>query len=300
MGTAAITAVGDRARGGRVGVQEVLAGTSTVTSRLLLRAAAERGGPEAVERALSRAGLAGEAAQLHSLRGRVSYEVKLRLFDAVAAEVGDRRIGLALADAALTDPALGPLRGAVRAMGSPATVLRQVSRISTRLDTAAVFRCTESSDGRAELVWQVLAPHRPNRMDCDYNIGMLMQAPVLFGRPPARVEHLACQVDGASACSYTVTWRPLGSTSRWRRRRRPQPVVQTAACPGDEQLTALREAGDDLPADATLEATLQRITEQADRVVHGPGHLLDVRLPHGARHLRARGLGRAVLQHLGD
>src|SRR4051812_43359433 len=279
-------------------VQEVLAGTSAVTTRLLLRAAAERGGPEAVERALSRAGLAGEAAELHSVRGRVSYEVKLRLFDAVAAEVGDPRIGLALADAALTDPALGLLRGAARAMGSPTAVLRQVSRLSTRFDTAAVFRCVESTDGRAELVWRVLSPHRPSRMDCDYNIGLLMQVPVLFGLPPARVQHVGCQVDGAAACSYTVTWHPLGSTSRWRRR--PQPVVETATCPGDEQLRALREAGDDLPAGATLEATLQRITEQADRVVHGPGHLLDVRLPHGARHLRARGLGRAVLQHLGD
>src|SRR3954451_11693603 len=254
MGTAAITAVGDRARGGRADVQEVLAGTSTVTTRLLLRAAAERGGPETVERALSRAALAGEAAQLTSLRGRVSYEVKLRLFDAVAAEAGDPRIGLALADAALADPALAPLRAAVRALGSPATALRQVSRISTRLDTAAVFRCAESSDGRAELVWRVLSPHRPNRMDCDYNIGMLMQVPVLFGLPPARLEHLAWQGDGASACSYTVTWHPLGSPSPWRRwRRRPQPVVQTAACCGDERLRALREASDDLPPDATLE-----------------------------------------------
>src|SRR3954471_13062085 len=149
MGTAAITAVGDRARGGRMDVQEVLAGTSTVTSRLLLRAAAERGGPEAVERGLSRGGLAGGAAQVGSLRGRVSYEVKLRLFDAVAAEVGDPRISLALADAALTHPALGLPRGAGRAMGSPTAVLRQVSRLSTRFDTAAVFRCVESTDGRA-------------------------------------------------------------------------------------------------------------------------------------------------------
>ena len=62
-------------------VQEGLAGTSTVTTRLLLRAAAERGGPTAVERALGEAGLAGEGAMLRSLRGRVSYETKLRLFD---------------------------------------------------------------------------------------------------------------------------------------------------------------------------------------------------------------------------
>src|SRR4051794_41232999 len=184
MGTAAITAVGDRARGGRMDVQEVLAGTSTVTTRLLLRAAAERGGPEAVGRALSRAGLAGEAALLHSLRGRVSYEVKLRLFDAVAAEVGDPRIGLALADAALADPALAPLRAAVRALGSPATALRQVSRISTRLDTAAVFRCAESSDGRAELVWRGVSPPPPQRVGRGYQTRQPVAGPGVLGPAP--------------------------------------------------------------------------------------------------------------------
>src|SRR3954451_4048393 len=180
MGTAAITAVGDRARGGRMDVQEVLAGTSTVTTRLLLRAAAERGGPEAVRRALSRAGLAGEAAQLNSPRGRVSYEVKLRLFDAVAAEVGDPRIGLALADAALADPALGPLRGAVRALGSPATVLRQVSRISTRLDTAAVFRCTDSSDRRGGGGRAGVGPPPPPPGGCGFNIRQLVAGAGVF------------------------------------------------------------------------------------------------------------------------
>src|SRR4051794_19771034 len=180
MGTAAITAVGDRARGGRADVQEVLAGTSTVTTRLLLRAAAERGGPEAVERALRRAGLAGEAAQLNSLRGRVAYEVKLRLFDAVAAEVGDPRIGLALGDVALTDPALAPLRGAVRALGSPATVLRQVSRISTRLDTAAGFRCTDSSDRRGGRVLQGGAPPPPRPRGGGSNTPRPLQPPPPF------------------------------------------------------------------------------------------------------------------------
>jgi hypothetical protein len=92
-------------------VEDALAGTSTVTTRL------------------------------HSLRGRVPYAAKLRLFDAVAAEVGDSRIGLALGRTAVVDPVLAPLRAAVRALGSPAAALRYVSRISTRVDSAGVFRC---------------------------------------------------------------------------------------------------------------------------------------------------------------
>ena len=187
----------------------------------------------------------------------------------------------------------------VRAFGSPAGVLRQVSRISTRLDTSAVLRCLRAENGRAELTWRVLPPQAPSRIDCDYTVGMLMQVPVLFGLPPARVEHLTCQVDGAHACSYTVTWRPWRRTAPWRRRPQGLPIDAPVVREADG-LLALQEVVDGLPRQAPVEATLDRVTAEADRVVHGPGHLLDVRLPQGARHLRARGLGRTVLEDLGD
>ncbi len=275
-----------------------LAGTSTVTTRLLLRVVAERGGERAVERVLERAGLADRRAQLQGLRGRVSYPEKLGLFDAAAQELGDPRIGLALGRAAITDPAVVALRRVLTAFGSPAGVLRQVSRLSTRLDSSAVFRCESATDGAAELTWRVLPPHHPSRVDCDYNIGMLRKAPVLFGLQPAVVEHWTCQVDGAPRCEYTVTWQEEARPRRrWRHRHRPASprTVPAPVADAEERLHDLQEAATDLFAGDSLEDTLDRVASRADRAVHAPGYVLDVRLPHGARHVRSRGLGSSVV-----
>lgn len=144
-----------------------LAGTSTVTTRLLLRVVAARGGQDAVDRVLDGAGLTDRRAVLQSLRARVSYPEKLRLFNAAAEELGDPRIGLALGAAAMSDPAVRALRRVLTSFGTPAGLLRQISRISTRLDTAAVFGCESAVNGAAQLTWRVLPPHHPGRVDCD-------------------------------------------------------------------------------------------------------------------------------------
>ncbi|MGY1708928.1 EAL domain-containing protein [Geodermatophilus sp. SYSU D00758] len=286
-----------------MGEADALAGTSTVTTRLLLRVVAARGGEGTVERVLGRAGLADQRALLESVRGRVSYPEKLRLFDAAAEELGDPRIGLALGRAAVSDPGVAALRRVLRTFGTPAGLLRQVSRISTRLDTSAVFRCESAADGTARLTWRVLPPHRPGRVDCDYNIGMLCKAPVLFGLPPAVVEHWTCQVDGAPQCEYTVSWQQHASP-RWRGRRRHRPTprraVRTPVADAEERLHDLQETATDLLSGDSLEDTLDRVAARADRAVHAPGYVLDVRLPHGKRHVRSRGLGSSVLAALGD
>ena len=287
-----------------MGVAAALAGTSTVTTRLLLRVVAARGGEGAVDRVLERAGLAGQRTLLQSLRGRVSYPEKLRLFDAAAEELGDPRIGLALGTAAMSDPAVVALRRVLRTFGTPAGLLRQVSRISTRLDTSAVFRCESAAGGTARLSWRVLPPHSPGRVDCDYNIGMLRKAPVLFGLEPAVVEHWACQVDGAPQCEYTVTWQE--SHPLLRRRgggRHRQALLSRENAPvadAQERLQDLQGAVTDLLSGDSLEETLDRVAERADRAVHAPGYVVDVRLPHGRRHVRSRGLGSSVLAALGD
>ncbi|HYH24415.1 MAG TPA: EAL domain-containing protein [Blastococcus sp.] len=285
--------------------QKALAGTSTVTTRLLLRVVAEQGGDSAVQRVLDAAGLAGQRSQLLGLRGRIPYPVKIRLFDAAVQELGNARLGLTLGTAAVADPAVAALRRVVTAFGSPAGVLRQVSRLSTRLDSAAVFRCVSAGRGAAELTWRVLPPHHPSRVDCDYNIGMLRQAPVLFGLRPAVVEHWSCQVDGASECTYTVTWQEHGTFPRWRRwlSRRPAPAgYGTAAEHGtaaaEDRLRELQQVATDLVRGDSLEDTLDRVASRVDRTVHAPGYLLDVRLPHGGRHVRTRGTGASVLAAL--
>ncbi|MGY1690165.1 EAL domain-containing protein [Geodermatophilus sp. SYSU D01105] len=283
---------------------QALAGTSTVTTRLLLSVVAAQGGECAVERVLDRAGLADQRALLQSLGGRVSYPAKLRLFDAAAEELGDPRIGLALGNAAIADPAVMALRRVLTTFGTPAGLLRQVSRVSTRLDTSAVFRCESAVNGTAQLTWRVLPPHHPGRVDCDYNIGMLREAPVLFGLPPAVVEHWTCQVDGAPQCEYTVTWQEQHASSRWRGRGRSRWTLRgtghAPAADAEERLHDLQEAATDLLSGDSLEDTLDRVAERVDRAVHAPGYVLDVRLPHRKRHVRSRGLGSSVLAALGD
>ncbi|MGY1724065.1 EAL domain-containing protein [Blastococcus sp. SYSU DS0533] len=276
-----------------------------MTTRLVLRVVTARGAGGAAERVLERAGLADRRTSLQSLRSRVSYTEKLRLFDAAAEELGDPRIGLALGEAAMSDPAVTALRRVLTTFGTPAGLLRQVSRISTRLDTSAVFRCESAADGTAQLTWRVLPPHHPGRVDCDYNIGMLREVPVLFGFPPALVEHWSCQVDGAPRCRYTVTWQEeQPSRSRWRVRGRPRPTskgtAHAAVAETAERLHDLQEAVTDLLNGDSLEEVLDRVAERADRAVHAPGYVLDVRLPHGKRHVRSRGLGSSVLAAIGD
>jgi diguanylate cyclase (GGDEF)-like protein len=276
-------------------------GTSTIVTRLILGVVAEEGGEQAVDRVLDRAGLLAQKVLLQSAHGRVPYSVKLALFDAVVGELGDPRIGLRVGAVALGDAALAPLRAMTRAVRSPAAVLRHVSRVATRLDSAAVFRCVSAGAGEAELAWHVLPPRRPTRVDCDYNVGMLAQAPALFGLPPARVTHTVCQVEGAPECEYTVTWRerPAGALwRRWRRRSVADVRRQDEAAQAAERLRGLHVAAMDLVSGASLEETLDRVAERADGAVHARGHLLDLRLPNGVRHVRGRGVDPAVLDAL--
>lgn len=268
-------------------------GTSTLSTRLILRLVAEEGGEQAVDQVLGEAGLSAEKAHLRSAHGRVPHSVMLTLFEAAARELGDPRIGLRLGAVALADPALAPIRALTRVLGSPAAAFRHVSRVSTRLDSTAVFRCVATGSGEAELAWHVLPPRRPTRVDCDYSIGMLEQTPVLFGLQPARVAHEACQVDGAAECKYTVTWREHRAGAMWRRWRGLSVAAasrQDAVWHAEERLRGLRSAASDLVSGASLEETLDRVAERADGAVHARGHLLDLRLPKGVRHVRSRGL----------
>lgn len=285
------------------GITRAVPGTSTVTTRVLLHVVAEEVGPEGVDRVLERAGLSEQAAQLESVGGRISYPDKLRLFESAAAELADPRIGLRLGPASFRDPAIEPLRRLGRATGSPAAAYRGISQFSTRLDSAAVFRCDRAEQSSASLTWKVLPPHSPSRIDCDYNVGFLAQIPVLFGLAPARVEHgTICQLDGGPECIYDVTW----TAPRLQRLRfllgklkaeKPSTGRRSTA---EHRLRTLEGAASDLVSTAPLEEVLDRVLVRADSAVHAPGHMLAVRLPAGGRHVRIRGTGSVLAAELED
>lgn len=81
------------ARGTSRGGREVVPGTSTQTTRLVLQIVAEHAGQDGVRRVLDRAG--GQAA-FQTAGGKISYPDKFRLFEAAAAELDAPRHGLRL------------------------------------------------------------------------------------------------------------------------------------------------------------------------------------------------------------
>ncbi|XAS64282.1 EAL domain-containing protein [Micrococcaceae bacterium Sec5.8] len=278
-------------------------GTSTVITRILLQVVAQQVGAEGVDRVLERAGLRDQEQQLGSVGGRIPYPDKLRLFQCAADELADPRIGLRLGPVLLRDPAIEPWRRLGRSTGSPAAAFRGISRIATHFDSASVFSCDWAAEYSASFTWKVLPPFKPNRIDCDYNVGFLAQMTVLFGLPPARVEHAgSCQLSGAPECVYYVTWTagPLKRlrllAGRLKRGRRAVDRRLTAK----RRLRTLEGAASDLVSSAPLEEVLDRVLARADSAVHAPGHLLAVRLPGGGRHVRVRGMGDVLAAELDE
>jgi diguanylate cyclase (GGDEF)-like protein len=274
---------------------------STATTRLLLQVVADQLGPAGVERVLQRAGMRPQKTKLRGLTGRIPHAVKLRMFDAAAAETSNSRIGLLLGPAAVRDQRLAPLRALAKAHGSPAAVLENASKLTTRLDTSTVARAEQVTDGGAVLVYRALPPHLPHRVECDYRFSMLSQVPVLFGLSPAEVVHDVCQLDGAPECRYHVTWKER-LFQRFRtprldgRKKRQAHELESA----ERRLYALQGAATDLTSGESLEDVLERIVSRANVAVHAPGHLLAVTLPDGTRHISCRGTGALLADALGS
>jgi diguanylate cyclase (GGDEF)-like protein len=259
--------------------------TSRMTVSLMLDYVREQAGDAGVERLLER--LAPEAAEVvrHGT-GPVSHTVKESLFQAAADILDDPRVGRAVGASILRSSVVTGLAPLVHAFGTVEGVLANLSKISTRFDTAAVLRCERGTSGSMQLVWQVRPPHRAFRADCDYNIGLFTQVPVLFGLEPATVSHTDCQVDGGAACHYTVSWRPR---RRLLGRHRTDELAE-ALTTTTRGLELLQDAAADLVAEGDTRAVLERILQKVRLTVHAPWHVLAVRLADGTLHTLALGV----------
>ena len=104
--------------------------------------------------------------------------------------------------------------------------------------------------------------------------GLLTRIPVLFGLPPAVIRHRECQVRGAEACIYELSW------SRYRRlRNRRDASFRNAEEVVLEQLRVLQESVTDLVTEEDVDALLDRVAVRARSTVHAPAHLLVARWP---------------------
>jgi diguanylate cyclase (GGDEF)-like protein/putative nucleotidyltransferase with HDIG domain len=181
--------------------------TSGLTSAMLLDYLERTGGRPAVAEVLRRTGLERCEAELRDENSWFSWETKIALFEATAEVLDDPDFLSGLAAHALDSNVAGGLKVALRTLGSPQLVFRNIVRANARFVRSHVLEVLELSEGHAVLRFATIGePPRAHRLDCDYAVGLLAIIPELFGLPKARVSHAQCAAEGADACVFELHW----------------------------------------------------------------------------------------------
>jgi len=182
--------------------------TSGLTSRLILAYVEREGGPSAVREVLERCGCLQDEARLRDETAWFDFDLKLRLFDAAAAVLGDPHAARHVGEAAIEINAFTGLKLALRTFGAPRMVYANLASTASKFTWAHSLEVEELSANFARLRYTDISGVGYHRIDCEYTIGLFACVPEMFGRLPARVRHSQCGVEGASACVYEVSWEP--------------------------------------------------------------------------------------------
>lgn len=180
--------------------------TSGMTSKLVLSYAERRGGPEAVKEILRRGGLADREEEFRDEGSWFSYGAKMRLFDATAKVFEDPRVMRRVGESALELSVGDGLKSALRALGTPGLVYRNIVRANAKFSTVQGMELAELGRDHAHVRFVDLAGVGFNQLDCDYTAGLLSCVPALFGQSLGRVSHPVCGVTGGEACVYDISW----------------------------------------------------------------------------------------------
>jgi len=275
--------------------------TAGVTTRLIVAYARRHLGEAGVAALLRRAGETRSVEALEDEGVWSSYRQKIALFEAAEQAMGDAWVARRIGESVLTEQLGAILRVVVGALGSPQQVLRSVARANVKFSTSATMATISSTSGHAVVSYRLHDEHTPSYHDCRYTQGILTQATVLFGLPPARLTHPRCQVDGADECVYELTW------PRWRWWSRNLTWRWRGGMAADglrEQVAELEHTVADLVMTEDLDTVLAKIATRASAAVHAQRHLLVVRVgdhvtieANGLDDEVAGALGRELLEH---
>jgi diguanylate cyclase (GGDEF)-like protein len=253
--------------------------TSGATTGGLLRYIRATAGDEAVERTLALAGVPYSAEQLEDQSLWWSYRTRIRLFEAATEVVGDPRLMYRVGAAALQSGLAHALVLLLRAMGSPRQVFRKLPRAVAKFSTTSTMEVLDAGATSATIRYTLHEGYEHSRLDCIYAQGLLTVVPVVFGLPPARIEHDECESDGHPACVYRLTW---DRRSRLPRRRPDAQETETELTALRGQLRILQSAATDLVSSEDVDTALHRIVTRAAESVLAPAYLLAVRIPGAA------------------
>jgi diguanylate cyclase (GGDEF)-like protein/putative nucleotidyltransferase with HDIG domain len=190
--------------------------TSGITTRLVLLYVERELGRPGVEELLRRAGVEDREAELMDENEWVSFETKIRLFEAAVGVLDDPHATRRIGAAAIELRAGAGLKVVLRALGSPRLVYQNVVRANAKFNTVHTMEVLELSQNRARINFKDVTGVGVHHLDCEYNKGLLSCVPALFGHRPATVSHPICACDGgAEACVYDVSWLGHGSELRY-------------------------------------------------------------------------------------
>ena len=252
--------------------------TSSATTAGVLRYLSEHGGEAAVAETLRRAGVAESVEALSAPAHWTSYDTRIRLFAAATEVLGDPRTMFEVGASALRSGLSPSLVLVIRSMGSPRQVFHKLPSAVLKFSTTSTLAVLESGATHATVSLTLHEGYEHSRLDCLYAQGLLTSVPVVFGLPPARIVHEACESDGHPTCLYRLTWQER-SRLPWRRRR--QDAADTELRALREQVRTLQSAATELVSSGDLDTVLDRIVARAAEAVLAPAYVLAVHPPAG-------------------
>jgi diguanylate cyclase (GGDEF)-like protein len=265
--------------------------TSGVTTRLVLGFVRDHADDAAVARVVARAAITIPLAELERDATWISYDARIRLFQAAVDELTDvPDVMFQIGGSGLAQTMNAPVVTMLRALGSPRDVFAQLPRAVPKFSTTSTMAMVEVGASHAVIDYRLHDGYAHSRLDCQYAQGLFSLVPKIFGLPPARVVHDHCQSDGHPSCHYEVFWTPR-SRWPWQRAREARAARETELQSLRVQVAALQSAASDLVSSDDVDTVLGRIVERAASAVFAQRYLLAIESPRGgAARVHAVGL----------
>lgn len=151
-------------------------------------------------------------AELRDPAGWVSSARAEAIVDGLISATGDPELMERASLRMFTGSYLGLLKPAMQFFGNLEALFTQFPRSALRWNKCGEWEIHSHGPGHVDLSYA--STLEASRAMCRGRGAQLAALPILFGIPPAAVEHSECMHEGAPHCRYLVRW-PVPAASRW-------------------------------------------------------------------------------------
>jgi diguanylate cyclase (GGDEF)-like protein len=249
-------------------------------SAVLLAEVSELAGEEAIPELLRVAGSRRTTDYLCDISNWISYDEAISLWRAGLQITHNPQLPTLTGQRAARRLSSSPVAALLRSLGSPENIYRQITTTASKFSTVSRLDAVEAGPGFA-LLTSTPADGFPRAAEhCAWTIGMLSTTTILFGLPPAHVEHDCCAALGAPECTYRITWR-ADLASDFAESEDQLGALRQQLDGMQERLHSMFATASDLIAADDVTDVLARITDRAALEVRAPRYLLAVQLEEG-------------------